>query len=85
MDVPDPPVMIWGFRMAVSPEEGAVVRVTSFVKPLRGVMVIVDVPWAPALTGPTVVGLAPIAKSGVAVWTMKLPTMDPLCMKHQYV
>ncbi len=51
------------------------------MNPFRALTVIVDIPWAVVLIGPIVVGLALIVKSGD--WTMNLPVMGPLWMKHQ--
>ncbi len=82
--MPEPPGMVVRSRLALSPEDAERVRVTVPVNPLRGLMVIVDVPWVPALRGPIVVGLALIMKSGEGGdWTMNLPSIGPLCMKHQ--
>lgn len=65
--VDDPePVMLVGVRVQVSPVVGLMVdaMLTIPLKPLRAVIVIVEVPVAPALTF-TVVGLAEMVKS----WT----------------
>ncbi len=64
LDVPEPPVMLVGETDALRPAEGAVVRVTVPVNPPTGLTVIVEVPEAPALSGPTVVGLELMVKSG---------------------
>ena len=62
--VPDPPAMLAGLRVHVSPVAGEilVVRATVPVKPLTGVTVIVDVPATPGVVL-TDVGLANIWKS----------------------
>lgn len=70
VEVPDP-VMLVGLRIAVSPADGLVVRLTTPAKPLRPAIVAVDVPVEPALTV-TVVGLAVIVKSWTIRVTVKL-------------
>jgi hypothetical protein len=65
VEVPEPPLMLVGLRVAVRPADALAVRATVPVKPLTGATVIVAVPDAPALT--TIdVGLALIVKS----WTV---------------
>jgi hypothetical protein len=63
-DVPEPPVMLVGLREQVRLVEFVVeARLTVPVKPLRGAMVIVELPSTPKLTV-ELVGLAVIVKSG---------------------
>jgi hypothetical protein len=62
VEVPEPPLMLDGLRVAVSPADGFAVRVTVPVNPLTGAIVIVTVVEAPALIM-TLVGLAVIVKS----------------------
>jgi len=62
VDVPVPPAMDVGLRVAVSPADGLAVRATVPVNPLTGATVIVDVADAPALTV-RLVGLAVMVKS----------------------
>ncbi len=62
VDVPEPPVMLVGLSVAVSPADGFAVRVTVPLNPLTGATVMVTVVEAPALIM-TLVGLAVIVKS----------------------
>jgi hypothetical protein len=67
VDVPDPPVIVVGVSLqARLVEFVATARVTVPVNPFSGATVIVDVPAVPVVTE-TVVGLAEMVKSGVAV------------------
>ena len=50
VEVPDPPVMLVGLRVAVSPGDGLAVRATVPVNPFDGVTVIVHVAVSPALS-----------------------------------
>jgi hypothetical protein len=80
VEVPDPPVMLVGLRLAVRPALGFAVSMTVPVKPLTGATVIVAVAVSPAFTI-KVVGLAVMVKS-VTV-RLKLPllpvwTLSPL-------
>lgn len=61
-EVPDPPLTLVGFRLAVSPADGFAVRLTVPVNPLTGATVIVTVAVAPAFII-TLVVLAVIVKS----------------------
>jgi hypothetical protein len=65
VDVPEPPVMLVGLHVAVSPVEGLieVARLTVPVKPLSGDTVALNPPVPPELNM-TLVGLAVIVKSG---------------------
>jgi hypothetical protein len=76
-----------GLTEAVGPVgDTATLRATLPDKPLRLVSVMVEVAELPATKLAGVVPLAEILKSGVAeAWTMNLPNIGPLCMKHQYV
>ena len=65
--VPDPPVILVGLTVAVSPALGLVVKATVPANPLTGATVIVAVPESPALIV-IEVGLALIVKS----WTVKV-------------
>jgi len=67
VELPEP-VTLAGVRVQVMPVDGlgVAVRLTTPVKPLTAVMVIVEVPAWPTLTD-TLVGLAAIVKSGTAV------------------
>jgi len=71
VEVPEPPVMLVGLRVAVSPADGLAVKDTVPVKPLTGETVIMDVPEAPALMTMEV-GLAVIVKS----WTTKVTVAE---------
>jgi len=62
VEVPEPPVMLVGLRVAVRPAEALAVRATVPVNPLTGATVIVAVADAPAFTV-KVVGLAVMVKS----------------------
>ena len=90
VEVPVPPaVRVTGFTLneKVRPVTGAVVdaaRFTPPAKPLRLFSVTVEVAELPATKLAGVAALAVMLKSGVAgAWTMKLPCISPLCMKHQ--
>lgn len=92
VDVPVPPaVRVTGFTLneKVRPVTGAVVDAARFTLPaklFRLVSVMVEVAELPATKLAGVVALAEILKSGVGgAWTMNLPNIGPLCMKHQYV
>jgi hypothetical protein len=65
VDVPEPPVMLVGLHVAVSPVGGLidVVRLTVPVKPLSGDTVALNVPVPPELNV-TLLGLAVMVKSG---------------------
>jgi hypothetical protein len=62
VEVPEPPVMLVGLRVALRPADALVVRATVSVKPLTGATVIVAVPEALAFTVRLVV-LVAIVKS----------------------
>ena len=62
VEVPEPPVMLVGLRVAVRPADALAVRATVPVNPLTGDTVMEAVPEAPALTVIDV-GLAAIVKS----------------------
>lgn len=62
VEVPEPPVMLVGLTVAVSPALGLLVRATVPVNPLTDATVIMAVPEAPALIV-RLVGLALIVKS----------------------
>ncbi len=68
VEVPEPPLTDAGVNVQVSPVLGETVSVSATVpvKELRGAIVIVDMPLAPAFTV-TLVGLAVIVKSGPGV------------------
>lgn len=92
VDVPVPPaVRVTGFTLneKVRPATGAVLDAARFTLPaklFRLVSEMVEVAELPATKLAGVVALAEILKSGVAgAWTMNLPNIGPLCMKHQYV
>jgi hypothetical protein len=53
-----------GDTLALRPEEGDAVRVTVPENPLVGATVMVEVPAALVFSGPIVVGLAVMVKSG---------------------
>ena len=74
VEVPEPPVMLVGLTVAVSPALGLVVKPTVPVNPLTAATVIVTVPEEPALIV-TLVALALIVKSvtvnmAVAEWVI---------------
>jgi len=60
--VPEP-VIVEGLTVASRPADGDKERLTTPLKPLTPLTVIVTVAWLPAKRGPTAVGLALIAKS----------------------
>jgi hypothetical protein len=62
VEVPEPPVIEVGLRVAVRPADGLAVRATVPVNPFTGVTVMVEVAVEPAFTV-RLVGLALIAKS----------------------
>ncbi len=77
VDVPEA-VMLAGLTVAVTPAGGEVVRVTVPVKPLRGARAIVEMPVAPGLRGPTVLGLVEMVKSTTATVTLTVWNRVPL-------
>jgi hypothetical protein len=62
VEVPEPPTIEAGLRVAVRPADGLAARATVPVNPLTGDTVIVNVPEAPRLTV-IEVGLAVMVKS----------------------
>ncbi len=67
VEVPEPPTIEAGLRIAVRPSDGLAVRATVPVKPLRAVTVMVEVVVEPAFIV-RLVGLALIVKS----WNVKV-------------
>jgi hypothetical protein len=71
VEVPEPPLMLVGLRVAVRPADALAVRATVPVNPLSGATVMVAVPDAPALTVIDV-GLALMVKSWTVTVTVAL-------------
>ena len=69
VEEPEPPVMLVGLSVAVSPADGLAVRATVPLKPLIGATVIVEVAVAPALKV-RLVGLAVMVKLDGTRWML---------------
>ncbi len=89
VDVPVPPaVKVTGFTLKEKLRlvTGEAARFTLPAKLFRLVNVMVEVAELPATKLAGVAALAEMLKSGAGGdWTMNLPNIGPLCMKHQYV
>jgi hypothetical protein len=77
VEVPEPPVMLVGLRVAVRPADGFAVRATVPVNPLTGATVIVTVAEDPALNE-TLVEPAVIVKSCTVNVTVAVCESVPL-------
>jgi len=80
VDVPEPPVMLVGLRVAVRPADGLAVRATVPVNPLVGETIIVDVVVSPAFTV-SVVGAAAMVKSAAFRWMLMLKVLWNVMLK----
>ena len=80
MEVPEPPVMLVGLRVAVRPADGLAVSWTVPVNPLVGVTVMVEVAVSPAFTS-SVVGLAEIVKSAALRWMLMMKVLWNVMLK----
>jgi hypothetical protein len=76
MEVPEPGIVAV-LNAAVSPVDGVVDSVMAPPKPFSAVTMIVDVPEAAALMGPTVAGLADTAKSVTLTVTVTMLNSEP--------
>ncbi len=74
--VPEPPEIVVGKTVALRPDDGDAARVTAPLNPLIGATVIVEVPATLVLSGPMVVGLALMVKSGaIEACTLNVPNI----------